>query len=452
MAPPFQIYVHVPFCARRCGYCDFNTYVAGPERRRAFVNHALAELEMAGAELDAAGSLRSVVNNHAPTVLTPGSGMLTSGNAAVGAAPTLASRFIHRLARRPAQSVFFGGGTPTLLSAVELARLVGAVRRIFGIAPGAEVTVEANPDTIGPVYLETLAAAGFTRLSLGMQSAVPRILAALDRSHDPARLPEVVRAAAQAGLDVSVDLIYGTPGESLADWEASLRAALDLGVRHISAYALSLEPHTPMARRIAAGQLAAIDPDQQAEKYELADRLFQGAGLHWYEISNWSRPGCESRHNLGYWTGADWRGIGPGAHSSMAAERWWNVKSPVAYGRALEAGRSPKAGGERLDQAALALERVMLRLRTARGLDLAALSDSGRAAVPDLVAEGLVRVVAPSDRSAAACPGGAEAGEAGFATQASPDVSGGGTPGGVPRLVLTRRGRLLADLVTRQLV
>ncbi|MDR2565507.1 MAG: radical SAM family heme chaperone HemW [Bifidobacteriaceae bacterium] len=371
-APPFHVYIHVPFCARRCGYCDFNTYVAGPEAQRAFVRQAMAELEFARRELGPAA--------------------------------------------REAAAVFFGGGTPTLLPAAELAELLGAVREAFGVAPGAEITAEANPDTVGPAYLDRLAAAGFTRLSLGMQSAVPGILATLDRTHDPAGVALAVAAARRAGLDPSVDLIYGTPGESLADWEASVRAALDLGVDHISAYALTLEPHTPMARRIRAGQMAGVDPDEQADKYELADGLFEAAGLRWYEISNWSRPGHESRHNLGYWTGADWWGVGPGAHSSVGGERWWNLKAPSAYGRALAAGQPPKAGGERLDQAAEALERVMLRLRTARGLELASLSHAARLAVPTLEADGLIQVVPPD------------------------------------RLALTRRGRLLADLVTRELI
>ncbi|MDR3107759.1 MAG: radical SAM family heme chaperone HemW, partial [Bifidobacteriaceae bacterium] len=283
----FQVYVHVPFCARRCGYCDFNTYLAPANQRQAFARRAITELELAASETER-----------------------TYGG------------------KRTASSVFFGGGTPTLLPVAHLVELVGAVRRVFGLAPAAEVTAEANPDTVDQAYLAALAAAGFTRVSFGMQSAVPRILSALDRTHDPARVVRVVRAARRVGLDVSVDLIYGTPGETLTDWQTSLHAALDLGVDHISAYALSLEPHTAMARRIRQGELAPIDPDQQADKYELADQTFAAAGLDWYEISNWARPGHESTHNLGYWTGADWWGIGPGAHSAFGARRWWNVKSP----------------------------------------------------------------------------------------------------------------------------
>jgi oxygen-independent coproporphyrinogen-3 oxidase len=387
---PFGIYVHVPFCARRCGYCDFNTYIAGPDRRQAFVGHALAELELAGAELDR-----------------------------------------RALGGRAASSVFFGGGTPTILQAGQLTALLDAVRRVSGVVPGAEITAEANPDSVDAAYLKEMAAAGFNRVSFGMQSAVPHVLAALDRTHDPARLPEIVPAAQDAGLEVSVDLIYGTPGESLADWELSVRAALDLGVDHISAYALTLEPHTPMARRIALGQLPAIDPDDQAAKYALADELFHSAGLRWYEISNWASPGHESRHNLGYWTGADWWGIGPGAHSSLGACRFSNVKSPLSYGMALAGGSLPVDSEETLGSEAAALERIMLRLRTAGGLDLDYLSAEAARAVPGLVADGLV-----SHRNARRADSG-------------PDGGAGSGPDGI---VLTRRGRLLADLATRALI
>ncbi|MDR1443115.1 MAG: radical SAM family heme chaperone HemW [Bifidobacteriaceae bacterium] len=379
MLVPFEVYVHVPFCARRCGYCDFNTYVAGPERHAAFVAHAIAEMELAAAELEG----------------TP---------------------------RASAQSVFFGGGTPTILPVEGLVELLEAVRRTFGVAPGGEVSAEANPDSVDAAYLEGLAAAGFTRVSFGMQSAVPWVLAALDRSHDPARLPDLVADARGAGLDVSVDLIYGTPGETLTDWEASVRAALDLGVDHVSAYALSLEEHTPMARRIRQGLLAPVDADEQAAKYVLADELFSSAGLGWYEISNWARPGHESMHNLGYWTGAEWWGIGPGAHSSLGARRFWNVKSPVAYADRLTGGASPVAGEETLDDAAVSLERIMLRSRTSQGLDLDDLSVEGRRTVPGLIADGLAQ-----------------------------QRTGTANAKFVDGIVLTQRGRLLADLVTRTL-
>ncbi|MDR3106871.1 MAG: radical SAM family heme chaperone HemW, partial [Bifidobacteriaceae bacterium] len=425
----FGIYIHVPFCARRCGYCDFNSYVAGPDERAAFVRHAVAELELAAAELERMGA-----------------------------------------GGRTASSVFFGGGTPTVLAVDQLVELSDAVGRVFGTVPGAEVTTEANPDSLDAAGLARLAAAGFNRVSFGMQSAEPAVLAALDRSHDPARLPGLVEAARAAGLDVSVDLIYGTPGESLVDWETSLGAALDLGVDHISAYALTLEPHTPMARRISRGELAAIDADEQADKYELADDLFEAAGLPWYEISNWARPGHESRHNLGYWTGGEWWGIGPGAHSAVGARRWWNLKPPRAYGRAVASGALPKAGQETLDAAAFDLERIMLRLRTAGGLAKAELPEAARTAIPALIADGLVRpagVTAEGSpqliRPVPPTPRGAGFGnlESGGNPTAPPTPRGAGADGagtgpfgwdGDDGIVLTRRGRLLADLVTRRLM
>ncbi|MDR1117676.1 MAG: radical SAM family heme chaperone HemW [Bifidobacteriaceae bacterium] len=366
---PFQVYIHVPFCSRRCGYCDFNTYVAPAGERAAFADQAIAEMWLAAAAL---------------------------------AQPS------------PGITVYFGGGTPTLLPAADLVRLLDAVRQVFGLVDGAEVTAEANPDTVDAAYLRRLADGGFTRLSLGMQSAVPGVLRTLDRTHNPARVAAAVEDARAAGLDVSADLIYGAPGESPADWEASVRAALDLGLGHISAYALTLEAGTPMARRIRAGALAEVDPDGQAQKYEIADGLFEAAGLKWYEISNWAKPGLESRHNLGYWTGADWLGIGPGAHSAVGPERFWNVKSPRRYAEALARGDLPRAGREIPDAAALALERVMLEIRTARGLACDALSAQALEASSAVVADGL-------------------------ATREG------------DRLVLTRRGRLLADLVTRRL-
>jgi oxygen-independent coproporphyrinogen-3 oxidase len=391
----FQIYIHVPYCARRCGYCDFNTYVAPRAERAGFGDAAALEMELAARWLDSArrgGSGRAAAG-------TAGARLGAGGEAA---------------ALEPAASVFFGGGTPTLLPAGELVRLRGAVERIFGMAPGAEVTCEANPETVSRDYLRELADGGFTRVSFGMQSAVPRVLRVLDRAHTPERVGEAVGWALAAGLEPSVDLIYGAPGESLADWEASARAALGVGVRHISAYALTLEPHTPLARAIRAGRLEPLDPDGQAEKYELADALFEAAGLNWYEISNWAAPGHGSRHNLGYWTGAEWWGIGPGAHSAIGGERFWNAKAPRTWAARLAAGELPVAGRDRPDAAGLELERVMLRLRTADGLALVDLGEGGRAAVAQVVEDGLATVRGD-------------------------------------RLVLTLRGRLLADTVTHML-
>ncbi len=385
-APGFGLYLHVPFCRVRCGYCDFNTYTAtelgGGASQAAYAETAVAEIALAARVLADAG--RS----------------------------------------RPVDTVFLGGGTPTLLPAGDLARMLAAVRDAWGLAPGAEVTTEANPDSVTPASLASLAAAGFTRVSFGMQSAVPHVLATLDRTHDPARVPQAVAWARDAGLDVSLDLIYGTPGESVADWERSVEAALACEVDHVSAYALVIEEGTAMGAAVRRGRLPEPDPDDQADKYELADEAFTAAGLPWYEVSNWARPGHGCRHNLAYWRGSDWWGIGPGAHSHVGTAtgsvRWWNVKHPRPYADRLAAGLSPAAGREVLGPDAVALERVLLRVRLAEGLALAELSAAARRAVAGLLADGLVDPAAAVRR---------------------PE----------PRVVLTRRGRLLADVVVRAL-
>lgn len=381
----FGVYLHVPFCAVRCGYCDFNTYTAtelgGGASLDAYAGTALAEVALADGVLRAAG-----------------------------------------LPTRPVATVFVGGGTPTLLPVDDLTRLLDGVRGTWGLAPGAEVTTEANPDSVTPDGLARLAAAGFTRVSFGMQSAVPHVLRTLERTHDPARVPDVVRWARDAGLRVSLDLIYGTPGESVDDWRRSLDVALATGVDHVSAYALVVEAGTRMAVQVRRGELTLPDEDDQATKYELADDLLTAAGLDWYEVSNWARtPHDASRHNLGYWRGDDWWGIGPGAHSHVGGVRWWNVKHPRAYADRLAAGLSPAAGREVVDGPTAELERVMLGVRIAEGLPLDDLPPAARPAVAGLVADGLV------DARAAL---GAD---------------------GPRRVVLTRRGRLLADAVVRAL-
>ena len=318
--------------------------------------------------------------------------------------------------------MFFGGGTPTLLPAEDLARILTAAIGAWGLQPGAEVTTEANPDSVTPASLQLLADAGFTRVSFGMQSAVPHVLKVLDRTHTPSRVPEVVRWARDAGLAVSLDLIYGTPGESLDDWRFSLETALSYAPDHISAYALIVEDGTKLAAQIRRGEVPEIDDDDHAAKYELADELISAAGLAWYEVSNWSRtPGQACRHNLAYWRGDDWWGIGPGAHSHVGGVRWWNVKHPTAYANRLGAGVSPAAGRETLDTETRNVERVMLEARLNSGLDipsLGGLGDTGRHAVAGLIADGLVD-------PAAAFKG---------------------------RLVLTLKGRLLADAVVRRIL
>jgi oxygen-independent coproporphyrinogen-3 oxidase len=381
----FGVYLHVPFCSVRCGYCDFNTYTSselgGGASQASYAATAVSEVTLAATVLRDAG-----------------------------------------LPAREVSTVFVGGGTPTLLPPADLAAMLAAVRDAWGLAADAEVTTEANPDSVTPASLAALASAGFTRVSFGMQSAVPRVLATLDRTHDPARVPEVVRWARDAGLRTSLDLIYGTPGETLDDWRTSVEAALATGVEHVSAYALVVEPGTRMGAQVRRGELVAPDEDDQAAKYELADDLFAAAGLEWYEVSNWARtPADTCRHNLSYWRGDDWWGIGPGAHSHVGGVRWWNVKHPRAYAARVEAGLSPAAAREVLPAQTRALERVLLEVRLSSGLPVSALSDEGRRAVASLVADGLVVPAAALDRAD-------------------------------PRVVLTRRGRLLADAVVRTLV
>ncbi len=345
-------YVHVPFCATRCGYCDFNTYTA--------------------AELGAApgASQRGYLD-------------------AVRDEMALAARVLER--PRPFSTVFFGGGTPTLLPAAELGGLLGALRDTFGLAPGAEVTTEANPDSVTPEYLERLVEAGFTRISFGMQSAVPHVLRTLERTHTPGRALDAVGWARAAGFgSVSLDLIYGTPGESLEDWRASVESALSARPDHVSAYSLIVEDGTRFAARVRRGELPMPDEDDLADKYDLADGLFRAAGLDWYEVSNWSLPGHECRHNLAYWVGDDWWGFGPGAHSHVGGVRFWNVKHPRSYGSRLAEGHSPAAGRERLDAEERRIERVLLELRLRRGLPQEALTPAERRRLSDLERRGLL--------------------------------------------------------------
>lgn len=349
----FGVYLHVPFCRVRCGYCDFNTYTATELRgvsQSDYAGHAQREVAFAAAALDRSG-----------------------------------------LPARSVSTVFFGGGTPTMLPASDLAGMLGAVRDAWGLAPGAEITTEANPDSVDADYLRSLADAGFTRVSFGMQSAVPHVLATLERTHDPERVPLVVEWARDAGLQVSLDLIYGTPGESLADWERSLDSAIACRPDHLSAYSLIVETGTKLARQIKSGVVAEPDEDLQADMYELADARLAAAGYGWYEVSNWAKDDDHrSRHNLAYWQGHDWWGVGPGAHSHVGGVRWWNVKHPAAYAGRVLAGESPAAGRETLDAETRRVERVLLLTRIRDGIATADLDQYGRTAVAALIADGLV--------------------------------------------------------------
>ena len=364
----FEVYIHVPFCLRRCGYCDFNTYTAvdlgGGASRGNYAAMTIREMRL----------VRDWQERHG-------------------------------IAEPPASTVFFGGGTPTILPADDLIAILNAIRELWGVEDGAEITTEANPDTVDAATIRALADGGFTRVSFGMQSAVPHVLMTLDRTHTPANVEAGVRAAEAAGLRSSVDLIYGAPGESLEDWRTSVRTAIDLGVNHISAYALTVEPTTKMGRQIAAGVLPKPDDDDEAAKYEIADELFSAAGLQWYEISNWARPGYESRHNLGYWRNVDWAGIGPGAHSHYnrvepascrsesersarphgsspqdcdvhGAIRSWDLAHPRLWSERINAGQVPWAGSESITPMEALEETIMLGLRLREGLDLTALKTS----------------------------------------------------------------------------
>ena len=292
--------------------------------------------------------------------------------------------------------MFVGGGTPTLLPPADLGRFVTGVRERFGLEPGAEVTTEANPETITPQVLDGLVAGGFTRLSLGMQATAPHVLATLDRRHTPGRATAAVEQAHAAGfVSVSVDLIYGTPGETDADLAQALDAAVASGADHVSAYALIVEQGTRLAARVRRGELPMPDDDVLADRYEQVDAALTAAGLGWYEVSNWARtPADRCRHNLAYWTGADWWGVGPGAHSHVGGVRWWNRKHPAAWARELAAGRTPAQAREVLDDGARHAERVLLELRLADGLASSWLSPAEHVVAARAVTEGLLEPTA----------------------------------------------------------
>jgi oxygen-independent coproporphyrinogen-3 oxidase len=370
---PFGIYIHVPFCATRCGYCDFNTYTP---------------TELGGANPQ---------------------GWLDALRAELGLAAS-------RLGSPQVDTVFVGGGTPSMLGGDGLAAVLDAIRAHFGVAADAEVTTEANPESTSPAFFARLRTAGFTRLSLGMQSVSPHVLKVLDRVHSPGRALDAASEARGAGFDhVNLDLIYGTPGETDDDLRRSVDAAIDAGVDHVSGYALVVEDGTALARRVRRGEIAAPDNDVLAQRYELLDARLSAAGLDWYEVSNWSRPGGECRHNIGYWNGGEWWGAGPGAHGYVDATRWWNVKHPNAYAQALTDGMLPVADFEQLDAGTRHIEDVMLRLRLRDGLPMAVLDDDERARAETAASDGLVGLWGD-------------------------------------RLVLTDRGRLLADAVVRTLL
>lgn len=386
---PFSLYVHVPYCSVRCGYCDFNTYAQDDfgdgVNLNTFADEAIAELDFA----------HSVLQNSAAEIT-------------------------------PLHSVFFGGGTPTRIPSTDLVRILQHAVSLFELSSHAEVTTEANPDSVDEEDIRILADGGFTRISFGMQSAVPRVLKILDRTHTPDNVPKVVRWAQQAGLQASVDLIYGAPGETLAEWEQSLRAAVSYHPDHISAYSLIVEEGTKMWARIRRGELDMPDDDAMADMYLLADRILGEAGYQWYEVSNFSTDiSTRSTHNLAYWHNVNWWGIGPGAHSHWGGTRWWNVKHPLAYSQRIRQQISPAQAREVLTPNQQHFEDVMLRLRIREGLTLRELQGQNQMSedqlhqkIQWLEKQGLIEAVEPLN----------------------------------PRVVLTLKGRLLGDAVTRELL
>jgi len=384
MSSSLAFYVHIPYCARRCGYCDFNTYTP-------------SELSL--------GSDPSAIAAISESYLD-----LVVREISLAKAVTQASHV---------PTIFFGGGTPTLLEPRDLGRVITAISSHFEVTPECEITIEANPDTITPEKLAGLREAGFNRISFGMQSAVLHVLASLDRTHNPANVERAVSAARSAGFDeLSVDLIYGTPGESMADWEQSVDQALSLPITHISAYALIVEPGTKLGAQVKRGEVIMPDDDETADKYILADEKFNSAGFDWYELSNWAKSGSECKHNITYWQGGDWWGAGPGAHSHVQGRRFWNVKHPTTYREKITTLGNPMADEEVLDTAAQQSERVMLELRMRSGISYSSYSPEVVAGLKEYLAEGYLEQSAWQDG----------------------------------RLVLTQRGRLIADRIVRQIL
>ena len=374
-------YVHIPYCVRRCGYCDFNTYTPAElsisndlsETSRSYIDLLIKELEFARE---------------------------TTGSAVV---PT----------------IFFGGGTPTLMESADLGRVISAISDHYELSPDAEITTEANPDTVTKEKLASLREAGFNRISFGMQSAVPQVLKSLDRTHNPENVLKATTWAREVGFnEVSVDLIYGTAGESLADWELTIDTALSLPISHISAYALIVESGTKLGAQVKRGEVTMPDDDETADKYLLADEKFIQAGFDWYELSNWSKKGSECRHNLAYWNGDNWWGLGAGAHSHVDGRRFWNVKHPAAYTqKVIEAG-NPMHDQELLTRDEARSEEIMLQIRLAKGLSLSALSESEAKSLPTFLAEGYL------------LPSAWENGQ----------------------VVLSKTGRLMADRIVREIL
>ena len=332
-------YIHIPYCIKRCGYCDFNTYTP--------------------AELQITSELKDISNSYIDLLISE----IKSARIEVGESAVI-------------PSIFFGGGTPSLMQASDIGRVISTIKDQFNLAKDAEITLETNPDTVTKEKLAQFLAAGVNRLSFGMQSAVPHVLATLDRTHNPDNLPQVTKWAKEVGFkEISVDLIYGTPGESKEDWQRSIDAALSLPITHISAYALIVEEGTKLAAQIKRGEVANVDDDLSADKYIMADQAFTSAGFNWYELSNWAKPNSESRHNIFYWLGKNWWGAGPGAHSHLNGKRFWNVKHPNLYKERIIKGESAVAEFENLESIQIESERLMLSIRLPSGVEKSTLND-----------------------------------------------------------------------------
>ena len=376
-----SFYIHIPYCIKRCGYCDFNTYTPAELKvestlsdvSQGYIDLLIKEIEMAREFSDA---------TYVPTI-------------------------------------FFGGGTPSLMEPEDLGRVINAIATKFELSPDCEITMEANPDSLTKERLQGYFDAGINRLSIGMQSAVPHVLTVLDRTHNPENIEKVVTWAREVGFaEISIDLIYGTPGESIADWEASVDAALALNTTHISAYALIVEQGTKLAAQVRRGEIIIPDDDETADKYILADKKFHAAGLEWYEVSNWSRAGSSCRHNVAYWQGANWWGAGPGAHSHIDGRRWWNVKHPTAYCERIENSLAPMQEQEILTPEEKSREAIMLLIRLPGGLKREVLDNAQIACIEGYVAAG--------------------------------DIDG--LEWDLGAVTLTQQGRLIADRIVRDLV
>lgn len=345
-------YIHIPYCVKRCGYCDFNTYTPS--------------------ELKITEGLAQISNSYIDLLLME----IKAAKVQVGQSVNV-------------PSIFFGGGTPSLMQPDDIGRVISTIKSEFTLLPDAEITMECNPDSVTKESLAAFRAIGVNRVSFGMQSAVKHVLATLDRTHNPENLLQVTTWAKEVGFsEISVDLIYGTPGESLADWQTSIDAALALPITHISAYALIIEEGTKLAAQIKRGEVAQVDDDLTAEKYLVADKAFTAAGFEWYELSNWAKSGSLSKHNLAYWLGDNWWGAGPGAHSHLNGKRFWNVKHPNLYKERVLANHSPVADSEVLEELQIESERLMLSLRLPSGVDKQSLNELQLAELSSYVESG----------------------------------------------------------------